>query len=136
MKKTTILVITAIFFMMMTASAARAQLKHVAVVETERDPTANISKAEVMEITATLRREAINNLPRGKYNIMTDETIRSMSGAVLEKCAEENCVVTLGETIGADYVVRGIIRKVGTKLSLTVDMHEIDRGMLVALSDP
>jgi Listeria/Bacterioides repeat len=118
------------------AGTAFAQVKHVAVVETEIDPTAKINKAEAMEITATLRREAINNLPRGKYNIMTTETIQAMGGAVLDKCAEENCVISLGETIGADYIVRGIVRKIGTKLSLTVEMHEIDRGMLIALSDP
>jgi len=118
------------------AGTAFAQVKHVAVVETEIDPTAKINKAEAMEITATIRREAINNLPRGKYNIMTTETIMAMGGAVLDKCGEENCVISLGETIGADYIVRGIVRKIGTKLSLTVEMHEIDRGMLIALSDP
>jgi uncharacterized protein (TIGR02145 family) len=132
-----IFVITAAFALILTAAPnARAQLKHVAVVETERDPSANISKAEVMEITAVLRREAINNLPRGRYNIMTNETIMSMGGSVLEECAEENCVISLGEKIGADYVVRGMIRKIGTKLSLTVEIHEIDQGMLVVLSDP
>jgi uncharacterized repeat protein (TIGR02543 family) len=118
------------------AGVSAAQVKHVAVVETEADPAAKISKAVAEEITAVLRREAINNLPRGKYNIMTNETIYAMGGAVLDKCAGENCVVTLGETIGADYIVRGIVRKIETRLSLTVEMHEIDRGMLIALSDP
>jgi TolB-like protein len=136
-KKTMIFVITAAFAIILTAAPhARAQLKHVAVVETERDPSANISRAEAMEITAVLRREAINNLPRGRYNIMTNETIMSMGGSVLEECAEENCVISLGEKIGADYIVRGMIRKIGTKLSLTVEIHEIDQGMLVVLSDP
>jgi len=59
-----------------------------------------------------------------------------MGGAVLEECAEENCVITLGARIGADYIVRGTISKFQTKLTLKVEMYETDNGMLVATSEP
>jgi len=137
-KKTTILLITTLFAIL-TASVAHAQVKYVAVVETEIDAqsgaAAKLNKAEARQITAALRREAVNNLPRGKYNIMTSETVQAQGGAVLEECAEENCVITLGSKIGADYIVRGIISKIGANLTVTVEMYETNDGTLVASSD-
>ena len=133
--------LTLVFVLLMAlfAGTAHAQVKYVAVVETEVDAqsgaAAKINKAEVRQITAALRREAVNNLPRGKYNIMTSETVQAQGGAVLEECADENCVITLGSKIGADYIVRGIISKIGTNLTVTVEMYETNDGNLVASSD-
>jgi hypothetical protein len=135
----------ALLFFLMALSAGhaagqqRVPVKNVAVVETELDAQSGaageISKAEVREITATLRREAVNYLPRGRYNVMTSETVQSMGGAVLEECAEENCIITLGSKIGADYIVRGIISKFQTRFSLTVELYETEYGNLVAVAD-
>jgi len=128
-----------IIAMMLIAGTAHAQVKYVAVVETETDAqsgaAAKINKAEVRQITAALRREAVNNLPRGKYNIMTSETVQAQGTAKLEECADENCVITLGSKIGADYIVRGIISKIGANLTVTVEMYETNDGTLVASSD-
>jgi len=88
------------------AGTAAAGVKYVAVVETDVDAasgaSAELTSAEVREITAELRRQATENLPSGRYSIMTSETVQSMGGAVLEECAEENCVIALGSKIGAD----------------------------------
>jgi len=119
--------------------AANAQLRYVAVVEVEVDArsgaSADLSAAEAQEITAELRRTAVRNLPQGRYNIMTSETVQAQGGAVLEECAEENCVITLGSKIGADYIVRGIIRKFKTLLTLSVEIYETEDGNLVASSE-
>ena len=119
--------------------AAPAQVKNVAVVETEVDAAsgaaAEITSAEVRLITAGLRREAVKNLPRDKYNIMTSETVQAQGGAVLESCADENCVITLGAKIGADYIVRGIISKLRARFALSVEIYETENGNLVASSD-
>jgi len=108
------------------AGMSAAGVKYVAVVETGLDAqsgaSADINPAEIRQITAELRRQATENLPRDKYNVMTSETVQSMGGAVLEECAEENCVITLGSRIGADYIVRGTISKFGTKLTLSVEL--------------
>ncbi len=116
-----------------------AKTRYVAVVETEIDAqsgaSAELNPAEVRQITAALRREAVENLPRGTYHIMTSETVQSMGGAVLEECSDENCVVTLGAKIGADYIVRGTISKYGTKFTLSAEMYETDNGTLVASSE-
>jgi TolB-like protein len=116
------------------------RMKYVAVVETDIDEqsgaTAELTNADARLVTAELRREAVKNLPRARYSVMTSETVIAQGSAVLEKCADENCVITLGSTIGADFIVRGTISKVQTRFTLTVEIYETDDGNLVASSDP
>ena len=120
--------------------AQRVPIKNVAVIETQIDDRSgaadDINRAEVGVITNEIRREAVNNLPRNRFNIMTTETVQAMGDAILEDCAEENCVIALGSKIGADYIVRGIISKLRQDFILTVEMYETDYGMLVATADP
>jgi len=120
----------------MTVFAQRIPIKNVAVIETQiddgSDAASKINRAEVRGITNEIRREAVNNLPRGRFNVMTSETVQSMGDAVLEECAEENCVIALGSKIGADYIVRGIISTFAENLTVTVEMYETEYGMLVA----
>jgi uncharacterized protein (TIGR02145 family) len=127
-------VLVTVFF----ATMAAAQIKYVAVVETEVDAqsgaAAKLNKAEVRQITTVLRNEARNDLSSDKYKIITTETVLSQGGAVLEKCADENCVVKLGETIGADYIVRGTVSKFGAKLTLSVEIYDIEDGAMIASS--
>jgi hypothetical protein len=129
------------FFLIITlfAGISTAGMKYVAVVETDVDAasgaSAELNAAEVREITAELRRQATKNLPSGKYSVMTSETVQSMGGAVLEECAEENCVIALGSKIGADYIVRGTVSKFQTKFTLAIELYETDNGTLVVSSE-
>jgi len=133
-------VIKAMALLALLAGMAAAGVKYVAVVETDVDASSGASDelkpAEVREITAELRRQATENLPRDKYSVMTSETVQSMGGAVLEECAEENCIIILGSKIGADYIVRGSIGKFQTRFTLKIEMYETDNGTLVATSEP
>jgi TonB family protein len=121
--------------MALFAGTAAAQIKYVAVVETEVDAqsgaAAKLNKAEVRQITTVLRNEARNNMPSGKYKIMTAESVIAQGSAKLEECAEENCVITLGAKIGADFIVRGIVSMFGAKLTLSIEMYETEDGTLV-----
>jgi formylglycine-generating enzyme required for sulfatase activity len=122
-----------------TAFAQKIPIKNVAVVETDLDEQSGAAKglnrAEVREITAVLRREAVRALPKERFNVMTSETVQAQGSAVLAECAEENCVIALGSKIGADYIVRGIISKFQTRFSLTVEIYETEDGNLVAVAD-
>jgi len=123
------------------AALSAASVKNVAVVETEVDipsgaSSIGLTSAEVRLVTTELRREAVKNLPRGKYNIMTTETVYAQGSAVLEECSDENCVIKLGSMIGADYIVRGTLSKLLTAFTLSVEMYETENGNLVAVSDP
>jgi hypothetical protein len=127
-------------WMALLAGMSAAGIKYVAVVETGVDErsgaSSSLNAAEVALITAELRRVAVENLPRDKYNVMTSETVQSMGGAVLEECAEENCIITLGSRIGADYIVRGTVSKFQNMLTLSVEMYETENGTLVASFSP
>jgi hypothetical protein len=135
MKKSMLAVVIALF---VAASASYAQIKYVAVVETDLDEqsgaAAKISRADVRQMTAELRSVAVKTLPRDRYNIMTSETVMAQGGAKLEECSEENCVIILGNMIGADYIVRGIMSKLGASLTMAVEMYETQDGNLVASS--
>jgi hypothetical protein len=135
MKIRTFFFITALF-----AGVSVAGMKNVAVVETEIDAQSGAStkmtSADVRLVTTELRREAVKNLPRNRYNIMTSETVYAQGSAVLEECAEENCVIALGSKIGADYIVRGIVSRIQTMFTLSVEIYETENGNLVASSDP
>ncbi len=132
--------LTFIFAAALFVGTSVAGVKNVAVVETEVDAQSKavvkLSSAEVREITGELRRAAIKNLPRDKYNIMTTETVIAQGSAVVEQCDGENCVVILGSKIGADFIVRGTIRKIQTRFSLSIEMYETENGNLIASSDP
>jgi hypothetical protein len=122
------------------AGMSVAGIKYVAVVESDIDEASGasekISRADVRLVTAELRREAVKNLPPKRYVIMTAETVMAQGGAVLEECADENCVITLGSKIGADYIVRGTVSKLESLFTLQVEMYETDNGNLVASCDP
>jgi hypothetical protein len=132
--------LTFFFIAVLFAGMTTAGVKNVAVVETELDArsgaAAELTPAEVTVITTELRREAVKNLPRGQYNIMTSETVIAQGGAFAVDCNEENCVIALGNKIGADYIVRGTITKFQTRFILSIEIYETEDGNLVALSDP
>jgi TolB-like protein len=129
---------TAILILAATLSPA-ASIKNVAVVETEVDEESGasdlISGAEVRLVTAELRREAVKNLSQRRYNVMTTETVMAQGTAVLLECAEENCVISLGSKIGADFIVRGHISRIDAKLTLAVEVYDTEDGNLVASSE-
>jgi len=130
-----------VLFLVLTVGAvpSLASVRYVAVVETEIDmePTdvAKLKKSEVRLITEEIRNKSVNILPRDKYSIMTSETVQSMSGAILEECSEENCIITLGSKIGADYIVRGKLGKFQTFYTLSIVIYDTDNGFLVASSN-
>ncbi len=119
------------------AGVSAAKIKNVAVVEAVVDAQCGddckgIKKAEVSQITAELRRVARINLPPDIYNVMTKETILAQSEETLLECAAENCIIKMGEKIGAEYIVRSGLSKFGKRFTLTVEMYETKNGNLVA----
>jgi hypothetical protein len=137
--KSTIFFVICLFTAIFAVTPVAARVKYVAVVETEIDmnpaDAARLERSEVRLITDELRGAAVKTLPQDKYSIMTAETVMSQSGSVLNECAEENCLITLGSKIGADYVVRGKLGKIGTQFTLFVSMFDTEDGFLVGTSN-
>jgi len=121
-------------------SSQKSKIANVAVIETEMDTRSGVNKeltkAEVREITTELRRQAVKNLPKNRYNVMTEATVQAQGAAVLEECFEENCLITLGSKIGADYIVRGTISKFQKRFTLSVEIYDTEDGNLIVSSDP
>ena len=120
------------------ASLAFSAAINVAVIETEIDAGSaakEIEASELRYITQEIRRLATNSLPKPKYSIMTEQTVQAQGDAVLQECAEENCMVSLGEKIGADYIARGTLGKFRNSYTLAVEIYDTRDGMLVASLD-
>jgi len=121
-------------------SSQKSKVLNVAVIETEMDIQSEVAKdlnaSELNEITAELRRQAVKNLPKNKYNVMTSTTVQAQGAAVLEECFQENCLITLGSKIGADYIVRGTISKFQKRFTLSVEIYDTEDGNLIVSSDP
>jgi len=110
---------------------------NLAVIDTEADQSAikELTEAELRYITQEIRRAARSNLP-DDYNVMTEQAVMVLGDAVLEECAEENCMISFGEKIGADYITKGSVSKFRTMYVLTIEIFETRKGMMVASSDP
>ena len=68
------------------------------------------------------------------FQVMTRENLLVLlqaSGKTLEGC-EGECEVETGRRIGADVVVSGDLQRVGTKLKLSLRLHETQGGRLLA----
>jgi len=116
-------------------STAGVKRVFVANVGISSSASAKLTPEEVSLVTKSIRREAVENLPSPEYEVMTSETVIAQGSAVLEKCDSDECVISLGSTIGADYIVRGTISKIQTMFALSVEMHETENGNLVASSE-
>jgi len=106
----------------------------------EADPSAHSLQNELTEseqryITQEIRRQARSNLP-DSYNVMTEQAVMVLGDAVLQECAEENCMVAFGEKIGADYISKGTVSKFRSMYVLTIEIYETRKGMMVVSSDP
>ncbi|MDR2592901.1 MAG: hypothetical protein LBC59_08885 [Chitinispirillales bacterium] len=127
----------AVLLVALLAGMSAAQVKRVFVanVGISSGASAKLTPEEIALVTKSIRREAVENLPSPKYEVMTSETVIAQGSAVLEKCDSDECVISLGSTIGADYIVRGTISKIRTMFALSVEMHETENGNLVASSE-
>ena len=71
-----------------------------------------------------------------KVDVVTRENLVALlqsSGKALENC-EGECEVDTGRRIGADLIVSGEIQRVGSKLKLTMRLHETHEGKLLGAS--
>jgi hypothetical protein len=110
--------------------SAFAATKNVAVIESIADVTSGANKSvnagEIRYITQEIRRQAVNNLPRDAYAVMTEQTGQAQGKTAIE----------LGSKIGADIVVQGTIGKFADLFTLSIEAYDTQKGMLVASSDP
>jgi len=137
MKRPTFVLLASAMAVTIFAGISVAGVKRVFVAEVgiSASASAKLTPEEITLVTKSLRNAAVNNLPQNEYKIMTSETVIAQGNAIMEKCESEECVITLGSAIGADFIVRGTVSKIQTMFALTVEMHETEDGNLVASSE-
>ncbi|MFN3199676.1 MAG: SUMF1/EgtB/PvdO family nonheme iron enzyme [Bradymonadia bacterium] len=108
----------------------RPVLKKLAVLEFTN--VAELKRTEVEFLTDLVRSESLKRL-QGRCLILSRENILEMlpPGVDLASC-EGACEVETGRNIGADYLVNGILSRFGDKLTVTMKLHDMDSGALVA----
>lgn len=108
--------------------------KFVAVLETVGDGKDGLSLSERQYLTNMLREQAVQELPAElNFTIMTRENIMMMlpPGKSIEDC-EGSCLAETGKNIAADYVAQARVGKVGSNISISVELYETAGSKLVA----
>jgi uncharacterized protein (TIGR02145 family) len=101
---------------------------NMAVIETKIDAEPAVAKefkpSELSYMTKEIHRQAINNLPKPKYSI------------IIEQSQAQSDMTSLGEKIGADFIMRGVVNKFRKNYILTVEIYDAKSGKLALSSDP
>ncbi|GBU26367.1 hypothetical protein R83H12_03063 [Fibrobacteria bacterium R8-3-H12] len=94
----------------------------------------NIRVEESRHLTDELRRQAVMNLPKGEYSVLTRDNIIALlpPDEKEAQCLSESCAVEIGRAIGAEYITQGTIGKFGSKLTISVELYESMSGKLLS----
>ena len=128
MKRLTLLLLAVLLL------AGTSFAKFVAVLETVGDGKDGLSLSERQYLTNMLREQAVQELPAElNFTIMTRENIMMMlpPGKSIEDC-EGSCLAETGKNIAADYVAQARVGKVGSNISISVELYETAGSKLVA----
>jgi len=89
---------------------------------------------ESRHLTDELRRQAVMNLPKAEYSVMTrDNMISLMPPDEKEaECLAESCAVEIGRAIGAEYITQGSIGMFTNKFTISVELYETLSGKLLS----
>ncbi|MDR2732625.1 MAG: hypothetical protein LBB36_05345, partial [Fibromonadaceae bacterium] len=111
-------------------------INHVAVLELlpNESVQGKISIEESRHLTDELRRQAVMNLPKGDYTVMTRDNIIALIPADEKEaeCLAESCAVTIGRAIGVEFITQGTIGKFGNKLTISVELYETMNAKLLS----
>ena len=129
-----LLVIVLLPFGVALAAPEPGNQPKLAVLELELGAGVTIDRLALSDQLRTLARDAAPHL-----FIMTRESTEMLlkaSGSSLEKCLSEGvCETDVAKKLGADYVVSGRIAKVGTRLMMSLKLHDTSTGQLLQSQD-
>ncbi|MCL2283235.1 MAG: PorT family protein [Fibromonadales bacterium] len=109
-------------------------IQTLAVLEiTSKSDDVSLTIQELRHLTDELRRQAVQILPHTGYAILTRDNILSLLPPDEEEaeCLSESCAVSIGRTIGAEFVSQGEIGIFAGELSLSIELYETMSGKLL-----
>jgi TolB-like protein len=122
-------------FLLLALAKAAFALNNVAVLELLPNESVmeNIRIEESRHLTDELRRQAVMNLPKGEYSVLTRNNIIALMppDEAEAECLAEGCAVDIGRAIGAEYITQGTIGMFGSKLTISVELYETMGGKLL-----
>ena len=111
-------------------------INHVAVLELlpNESVQGEIRIEESRHLTDELRRQAVMNLPKSEYTVMTRDNVIALIPADEKEaeCLAESCAVTIGRAIGVEFITQGSIGKFGDMLTISVELYETMNAKLLA----
>jgi TolB-like protein len=120
----------------MVQTVAVFAINHVAVLELlpNESVQGEIRIEESRHLTDELRRQAVMNLPKSDYTVMTRDNIIALIPADEKEaeCLAESCAVTIGRAIGVEFITQGTIGKFGNKLTISVELYETMNAKLLS----
>ena len=102
----------------------------IAVMALE-SPTRRVTESEVQFLTDALRKAAADVFDPRLYMVMTQASMDILLPPAQLTCLAGKCLVEIGKTLQAKYVIGGSLRDVGTGVGITLEAYEVKTGGLV-----
>jgi formylglycine-generating enzyme required for sulfatase activity len=121
------------------AVSVQAQSKKtVAILEFSGDKNSGVSLQERQMLAEVARGLALRKLPRTGWSVMTRDNMQALlpPGVDLAECSGDECIITTGRTMQADYLVTGRIAKLGSNLQIVVQLYDVRSATLVGTAQP
>ena len=124
-----------LFFLLTLSFAVFAQQISVAVLPSE-GMSNSLNNEEENALTDKMREAALNVLPPSTFTLLNqDAVVKRLGGAesYIKECRESSCIVDLGKKAQVDYVAKAVVRKLGGKFMLNVELYNVSTSGLVGV---
>jgi hypothetical protein len=119
--------------LLLPAAAAAEDTRRLAVLELRS--SGEFSRSALNMLSDQLRDGALKATKGSSYEVMTRENMEVLArnmGIDLAACDDQGqCEVDVGKNVGADTVLSGEIGRFGSKLTLTIKLHNTHKGSLL-----
>lgn len=108
----------------------------IAVLDFESDK--NLSKVTVDRLTSSSRQVVLSTLDPNAFSLFTKENVVSImtDNGIEVDCLDSTCAVSLGRTMGADWVITGVVVTLETSsLLLRIELYNSHSGTLVGIHE-
>jgi TolB-like protein len=116
------------------ALAAYGQQTSVAVLPSEG--AALINNDENEALTDEMRKAALKVLPTNIFSLLSQNAVvKRLGGAenYIKECSENSCIVNLGKKAQVDYIAQASVGKLGDKIRLKAELHNVQTEGLVGM---
>jgi hypothetical protein len=127
-----------LMFFALSVFAFAQPKKALAILEFSGDKASGVNLEERQALAELTRGHALKALPRSGWSVMTRDNMQALlpPGTDLADCAGDECIITTGRKMQADYIVTGRVTRLGTNLQVIVQLYDVRSGSLVGTAQP